>query len=45
MKLTLTEFVTLDGVSQGPRSPEEDTTGGFSQGGWLVPHMDQAFID
>jgi dihydrofolate reductase len=44
VKLTLTEFVTLDGVSQGPGSPEEDTTDGFADGGWLVPHMDDAFI-
>jgi dihydrofolate reductase len=44
MKLTVTEFVSLDGVSQGPGSPEEDTTDGFTQGGWLVPHMDEAFI-
>jgi dihydrofolate reductase len=44
MKLTLTEFVTLDGVYQGPGSPEEDTTDGFTRGGWMVPHMDQTFI-
>jgi dihydrofolate reductase len=44
MKLTLMEFVSVDGVSQGPGSPEEDTSDGFAQGGWLVPHMDEAFI-
>jgi dihydrofolate reductase len=44
MKLTLTQFVTLDGVYQGPGSPDEDTTDGFTRGGWMVPHMDQAFI-
>lgn len=44
MKLTVTEFVSLDGVSQGPGSPEEDTSDGFTQGGWLVPHMEDVFI-
>jgi dihydrofolate reductase len=44
MRLTLTQFVTLDGVYQGPGAPDEDTTDGFTRGGWMVPHMDQAFI-
>ncbi|MET8352891.1 dihydrofolate reductase family protein [Micromonospora sp. NPDC005206] len=44
MKIALTEFITLDGVSQGPGSATEDTSDGFARGGWLVPYMDQLFI-
>lgn len=44
MKVALTEFLTLDGVCQGPGSPSEDTTDGFTRGGWLVPHMDPTFV-
>ncbi|NUR88330.1 MAG: deaminase [Nonomuraea sp.] len=45
MRISLTEFVTLDGVSQGPGSPQEDPTGGFTAGGWLVPYMDAEFVE
>lgn len=40
-KLTVTEFVTLDGVAQAPGEPEEDRDGGFSHGGWQAPLLDQ----
>ncbi|WP_406082226.1 dihydrofolate reductase family protein [Micromonospora zamorensis] len=44
MKLVLTEFVSLDGVSQGPGSPTEDPSDGFTRGGWLVPYLDEQFV-
>ncbi|MFC4465985.1 dihydrofolate reductase family protein [Streptomyces xiangluensis] len=43
MRLVLQEFLSLDGVSQGPGAPDEDTSDGFTQGGWFVPHLDEAF--
>ena len=45
MKLVVMTFVSLDGVYQGPGSPDEDRSDGFSRGGWFVPYLDQVFLD
>ncbi len=34
-------FVSLDGVMQAPGGPEEDPTGGFTQGGWTFHYWDE----
>jgi dihydrofolate reductase len=43
-KVVVMNHVTLDGVMQGPGRPDEDTRGGFSDGGWAVPYADQATV-
>lgn len=37
-KIVVSEFMSLDGVIQAPGGAEEDTDGGFAQGGWTMPY-------
>ena len=44
-KLSVVEFVTLDGVMQGLGGPGEDREGGFEYGGWSAPYGDEVLAD
>jgi dihydrofolate reductase len=37
-KIIVSEFMSLDGVVQAPGGNDEDTDGGFTQGGWTWPY-------
>tara|TARA_R110002051_G_scaffold201693_1_gene268493 strand:- start:26935 stop:27537 length:603 start_codon:yes stop_codon:yes gene_type:complete len=39
-KIIVLEFMSLDGVTQAPGGPEEDTSGDFKFGGWSAPFVD-----
>ncbi len=39
-KVVVNEWMTLDGVVQGPGYADEDTDGGFTNGGWHLQYFD-----
>ncbi len=39
-KIIVLEHISLDGVIQAPGGPEEDPSGGFTQGGWIARYDD-----
>jgi dihydrofolate reductase len=43
-KVVVMNWVTLDGVMQGPGRPDEDTRDDFARGGWGVPYSDDATL-
>ena len=40
-KLIVLEHISMDGVIQAPGGPEEDPSGGFAYGGWVMPYSDE----
>ncbi len=39
-RVVVTTNLSLDGVMQAPRRPDEDLRGGFTRGGWTLPYAD-----
>lgn len=40
-KITVLSFISIDGVMQGPGSPDEDVSNDFKLGGWVAPYGDE----
>ena len=39
-RVVVNTSLSLDGVMQAPRRPDEDLRGGFTRGGWTLPYAD-----
>ncbi len=44
-KVIVQQFVSLDGVVQGPGTPDEDREGDFERGGWTAKHAGDLLSD
>lgn len=42
--LSILTFITLDGIMQAPGTPEEDTSGNFTHGGWAKPYWEEVMM-
>jgi dihydrofolate reductase len=40
VRVSISEFISLDGVIQAPGGTDEDTSGNFRHGGWSAPYFD-----
>jgi hypothetical protein len=40
-KIIVVAHLSSDGVLQGPGRADEDTSGGFTQGGWISRYADE----
>jgi dihydrofolate reductase len=40
-KIIVLEHISIDGVIQAPGGPDEDTSGGFTYGGWIGTYSDE----
>lgn len=43
--LSVVNSISLDGVIQAPAQPDEDTSNGFTHGGWAAPYADAKMMD
>lgn len=41
-KIIVFEHISMDGIIQAPGGPDEDTSGGFTHGGWIAGYSDES---